>query len=100
MTTLLAVVGISFLLATVTGDDDMAILQSNPSVCARSEIGVTAIAGVTDELPGECQPITLGDAAGPPDVPATALVVASGRGFAGEFVETVDAFGRNAHEWA
>lgn len=93
----LPVVGESLLLATVAGDDDVTVTQPNAGIRPCSEVGVTAITAVADELPGQGQAVALGDPAGAADVPTGAFSLASGRRFPGQFVQTLDAFGRDAH---
>ncbi|MFT4946332.1 MAG: hypothetical protein ACI8TL_000566, partial [Natronomonas sp.] len=93
----LPVVGISLLFATITGDDDAAVAQPNAGVGPRPQVGVAPIAGVANELAGQRQPIAFGDATSTTNVPAGAVLVAGCRRLPGQFVQALDAFGRDAH---
>jgi len=69
-------VGVSLLVATVTGDHHVPVLESDPGVAARTEIRVTPVAGKADELPGEREPVAFSDPSSPADVPTPPLLVA------------------------
>lgn len=71
------------MVATVTGTDDVTVLEPESGVSARSEVGITGVAGKSGELLGESDAVALCEAAGPADVlPATVLPARDSR-FAG-----------------
>lgn len=61
--------------ATVTGDDDVPILQSNPSVRSRNQVYITPLTGEPDKLTGESESVTLGNTTRAPDVSPCTLFV-------------------------
>jgi hypothetical protein len=86
--------------ATVTGDDDVTVLQANARVLARTEVGVTAVAGRACERTGQVEAVALGDASDSPDVSACAVLVARSGGLSRAVVEALDSLpcdGRCAH---
>ena len=80
------VVGVTVVFATVTGDDDVASLKTDAGVSPRSQVRITAVTGEANKLPWELQTVSLGDPAGPADVPAGALLVTLAHGLAGQVV--------------
>ena len=70
---------------------------TDPAVPARQEIAIAGVAGEPSELSWKRSAIALGDPAGEPDALASTLVVALTGRFAGECVQTVDAFVGERH---
>jgi hypothetical protein len=91
------VVRIARNLPAVTGDNDVAILQSDACILARAEIRVAGVTGVPEKGSGERDAIPLCDPARPTDVAAGAVVVTLRSRFARQFVQAFDALARDGH---
>lgn len=74
------------MLAAVTGDDHVSILQSDAGVHPGSEVRITTVAGKAEKRAGQLEPVALGDPSGPADVPAGPVVVTLDCGRPGEVV--------------
>jgi hypothetical protein len=72
---MLSLIGIAVVFPTVTGDDDVAILEAVPSVVASHEIQITPVTGRPDKLTRECQAVPFGNTTRSLDVPSRTLVV-------------------------
>jgi hypothetical protein len=83
--------------AAVAGDDDVAGAETHPCIYARTEVGVTAVAGEATELTRKPTAIPLADAPGETDVLAGPVELAVGRRLAGEGVQSVDSLLGNSH---
>ena len=86
-----SVVGISGLIATVTGHDDVAVLRANAGVPTGKQEGVARVAGESRERTGEREALALGDSPGPADVLARPVGLTVASGLAGEFAQALDA---------
>jgi hypothetical protein len=91
------VVRIARNLPAVTGDNDVAILQSDACILAGAEIRVAGVTGVPEEGSGKGEAISLCDPARPADVSAGAVVVTLRGRFACQFVQAFDALARDSH---
>lgn len=72
--------------ATLTGDDDVAVLETDAGVAARPVIPIAPIARRAFEPSGKPQSVPFGDPAGESDVLACGFVVAVRRGRRGQGV--------------
>jgi hypothetical protein len=70
----LGLIGIPGFFPTVTGDHHLPVLQTDASVLAGSQVGITAVAGKADERSRQGESVALGHPASATDVPAGALV--------------------------
>jgi len=83
--------------ATVTRNNDVAILRSHAGVFSWAEIRITTVAGEPDELAGQRQPISFRNPTSAADILAGALLIACRGRLAGEFVKSLDALCCDTH---
>ncbi len=62
-------------MATITGNDDVPVLQPDACVAPGNQVRVARGARKAFELPGETQPMSLGDASGQSHVLACPVIV-------------------------
>lgn len=84
--------------ATVTRDDDVAVLEANTGIDAGNEVGITPVTGEADELAGESEAISLRDAPCATHVLAGARLFVLPHGSAGKGLQPLDALRCNVHD--
>jgi glycosyltransferase involved in cell wall biosynthesis len=90
-----SVVWIPLLVATVTGDDDVPVLEPVACVSAGHEVAVAGVTAVSRQRARLPEPVALRDAAGPADVAARPLRLVGEDRLAGQCDQPFDPLGRD-----
>jgi 1,2-diacylglycerol-3-alpha-glucose alpha-1,2-glucosyltransferase len=86
--------------ATIAGNDDVAVLQSDAGVLSGTEVRVTGVAGESLELSGKREAMSLGDSPGKADVLPRSVVVTFHGGVPCKYFETLYSLLSYSHsEW-
>lgn len=90
-------VGVAALLPTLTGHDDVAVLEANAGILSGPEGRITPVTGEPAELARQCETVPLGDTPCSANVPSGTRFVALGSRRPGEFGQSFDALLGDCH---